>query len=68
MNVVLAVDAIRPPLTGIGRYAWELATHYHRSPSWKASAFCMAIAGLQIPRTFLQERPGSRVAEASSGL
>lgn len=25
MKIVLAVDAIFPPLTGIGRYAWELA-------------------------------------------
>lgn len=26
MRVILSVDAIFPPLTGIGRYAWELAT------------------------------------------
>lgn len=26
MNVVLSIEAIRPPLAGIGRYAWELAT------------------------------------------
>lgn len=39
MNVVLAVDAIRPPLTGIGRYAWELATHYHRSPELESVRF-----------------------------
>jgi alpha-1,3-rhamnosyl/mannosyltransferase len=26
MNLVLAVDAINPSLTGIGRYTWELAT------------------------------------------
>lgn len=25
MNVILAVGGIRPPLTGIGRYVWELA-------------------------------------------
>src|SRR5450756_835760 len=25
IKVILAVDAIFPPLTGIGRYAWELA-------------------------------------------
>lgn len=25
MKVILAVDAIKPPLTGIGRYTWELA-------------------------------------------
>lgn len=26
MNIILATDAITPPLTGIGRYTWELAT------------------------------------------
>lgn len=34
MNVVLAVDAINPSLTGIGRYTWELAT---RLPALLAS-------------------------------
>ncbi|MFM0274787.1 glycosyltransferase family 1 protein [Paraburkholderia aspalathi] len=28
MKLILAVDALIPPLTGIGRYAWELASHY----------------------------------------
>lgn len=31
MRVVLSTEAIKPPLTGIGRYAWELAT---RLPSY----------------------------------
>jgi glycosyltransferase involved in cell wall biosynthesis len=26
LNIVLAIEAINPPLTGVGRYAWELAT------------------------------------------
>lgn len=26
MNVVLAIETIHPPLAGVGRYAWELAT------------------------------------------
>lgn len=26
MNVVLSIEAIQPPLAGIGRYVWELAT------------------------------------------
>lgn len=26
MNIVLSIEAINPPLAGIGRYAWELAT------------------------------------------
>lgn len=31
MRLVFAVDAIFPPLTGIGRYAWELAHHMERA-------------------------------------
>jgi glycosyltransferase involved in cell wall biosynthesis len=26
LNLILAIEAIQPPLAGIGRYAWELAT------------------------------------------
>ncbi|MDO7910185.1 glycosyltransferase family 1 protein [Pseudomonas sp. 22-AL-CL-001] len=32
MKVVLSVDAVRFPLTGIGRYTYELARHLERSP------------------------------------
>lgn len=32
MNVVLSIEAVRPPLAGIGRYVWELATRLPRSP------------------------------------
>ncbi|MGU7771049.1 glycosyltransferase family 4 protein [Burkholderia sp. MR1-5-21] len=28
MKIALCIDAITPPLTGIGRYAYELANHY----------------------------------------
>ncbi|WP_211610780.1 glycosyltransferase family 4 protein [Paraburkholderia haematera] len=31
MKLILAVDSIVPPLTGIGRYTWELAAHYQTS-------------------------------------
>ncbi|WP_329958918.1 glycosyltransferase family 1 protein [Paraburkholderia sejongensis] len=30
------MDAIRPPLTGIGRYAWELARHYQATEKLRA--------------------------------
>ncbi len=30
MNVVLSIEAVRPPLAGIGRYVWELATRLPR--------------------------------------
>ncbi|GAR27190.1 hypothetical protein NGUA08_00011 [Salmonella enterica] len=33
MKVILAVDAIVPPLTGIGRYTWELARRYASHPN-----------------------------------
>lgn len=33
MKLILAVDALLPPLSGIGRYAWELATHYRAFPN-----------------------------------
>ncbi len=32
MNVVLSVEALRPPLAGIGRYVWELATRLPNAP------------------------------------
>lgn len=41
MKLVFAVDAIFPPLTGIGRYAWELATrlpHYREIEAVKFHA------------------------------
>lgn len=31
LKLILSVDALVPPLTGIGRYAWELASHYQAS-------------------------------------
>jgi alpha-1,3-rhamnosyl/mannosyltransferase len=44
MKVVLSVDAVRPTLTGIGRYTWELA---RRMPG---------VPGLQSVRLFSQGR------------
>lgn len=39
MNVVLSIEAVRPPLAGIGRYAWELATRLPLSPEVDAIRF-----------------------------
>ncbi len=33
MNVILSVDAIQPPLTGIGHYAWQLAQGLPKHPA-----------------------------------
>jgi glycosyltransferase involved in cell wall biosynthesis len=32
VNVVLSIEAVRPPLAGIGRYVWELATRLPQHP------------------------------------
>lgn len=39
MKVCLLSDAILPPLTGIGRYAWELAQAIHTSPDVEQSRY-----------------------------
>ncbi len=44
MKVALAVDAVVPPLTGIGRYAWELARHFVQ-PEYALSSVKFYFAG-----------------------
>jgi glycosyltransferase involved in cell wall biosynthesis len=39
MKVILAVDAINPPLTGIGRYTWELANRIPVMPGVHSTLF-----------------------------
>lgn len=39
MKVVLSVEALQPPLTGIGRYTWELARRLLRSTDVRASFY-----------------------------
>lgn len=39
MNVVLSIEAVRPPLAGIGRYVWELATRLPQSPEIESLRF-----------------------------
>ncbi len=59
MKLILAVDAIVPPLTGIGRYTWELARYY-----------TMPESGLDRPRFFFAghwvENPASLLHPAIS--
>jgi hypothetical protein len=38
MRIVLSIEAIAPPLTGIGRYTWELQKNW-------GQVFVMAIKG-----------------------
>ena len=39
MKLILAVDAIKPPLTGIGRYTWELANRIPALPEVECMRF-----------------------------
>ncbi len=39
MKLIFAVDAIFPPLTGIGRYAWELACRLESCPGVQSALF-----------------------------
>ncbi len=47
VKVILAVDSIRPPLTGIGRYTWELARHF-ASPEGGLDAIRFYFAGAWV--------------------
>ncbi|MGC3962315.1 MAG: glycosyltransferase family 1 protein [Rhodocyclaceae bacterium] len=55
MKVIFGADAIRPPFTGVGRYAWELAT---RLP---------AVSGVDEIRYLQDYRVGSVVPELPGG-
>jgi glycosyltransferase involved in cell wall biosynthesis len=39
MKIILAVNAIKPPLTGIGRYTWELASRIPVTPGVESVRF-----------------------------
>ncbi|PCE21884.1 transcription elongation factor GreAB [Paraburkholderia acidicola] len=60
MKVVLAVDAIRPPLTGIGRYTWELATHFHRSTELDNLRLLFGSRWIDDPASLLLPQPRQR--------
>lgn len=49
MNVVLSIEAVRSPLAGIGRYAWELATRLPRSPEVDTIRFLSDGLWRQLP-------------------
>lgn len=39
MNLIFAADALLPPVTGVGRYAWQLATRLVRHPEIESVRF-----------------------------
>jgi alpha-1,3-rhamnosyl/mannosyltransferase len=60
LKVVLAVDAVFPPLTGIGRYAWELARRLPQFPEIESLRwFSMG--------TWVPDRPGLDRRASGSG-
>lgn len=59
MKVILSVEPIRFPLTGIGRYTWELANALQQTPAIKELAF---FAG----RRFLPHLPTAQDKAAKS--
>ncbi|MGL4221850.1 MAG: hypothetical protein ACRCSS_14620, partial [Shewanella sp.] len=59
MKVILSVEPIRFPLTGIGRYTWELANALQHTPALKELIFF-------VGRRFLQELPTAQEKAAKS--
>ena len=57
INLILGVDAIRPPLTGIGRYAWELAFRLPHLPDIADARFYANGRFVDDPRTLLDQVP-----------
>jgi alpha-1,3-rhamnosyl/mannosyltransferase len=61
MKLVFAVDAIHPPLTGVGRYAWELASRFISHPQLDAIRFYLDGRWVADPVVLLQEQQASRL-------
>ncbi|MGF6374772.1 glycosyltransferase involved in cell wall biosynthesis [Paraburkholderia sp. RAU6.4a] len=70
MRTILEVDAIRPPLTGIGRYAWELVRHFQTTEKLQAARYFANGHWIDDPRKLLLAQPQSRrpVVSASRWL
>lgn len=56
MKLILSVDAIAHPLTGIGRYTWELARHYHALPLEDRPLFLRGERWIDDPAVLLLPR------------
>ncbi len=54
LRLILSVDAILPPLTGIGRYAWELASRLPRHSSIDSVRFYSNGRWVADPSSLLQ--------------
>ncbi|MGN4150084.1 glycosyltransferase family 4 protein [Burkholderia gladioli] len=56
MKLILCVDAIAHPLTGIGRYTWELARHYRAIASGEAPRLLHGEQWIEDPAALLEPR------------
>lgn len=56
MRVVLAVDALSPQLTGIGRYCWELARRLPADPAVRSVEFYVGTERIADPASLLLSR------------
>lgn len=56
MKIILAVGGIKPPLTGIGRYIWELASRLPRLAECESVRFFRGGRWVQDPTNLLQSR------------
>jgi alpha-1,3-rhamnosyl/mannosyltransferase len=50
VNVVLSIEAVRPPLAGIGRYVWELATRLPQQTEIDSLRFLSDGLWRELPR------------------
>jgi len=66
LNVVLSIDAIHPPLAGIGRYSWELASRLPHCPGIDSVRYLAdgRWAALPCPEIQVQEIPAANSAGA----
>lgn len=66
MRLVLSVEAIHPPLAGIGRYAWELATRCRSHPGIESVRFISHGRWVDLPKIEPQVSPASSVPAQSA--
>jgi len=57
LRLILSVDAIFQPLTGIGRYAWELASRLPHHPLVGSLRFYLKGRWIEDPAALLQSEP-----------
>ncbi|MGF6742039.1 glycosyltransferase family 4 protein [Paraburkholderia atlantica] len=68
MKLVLALDALVPPLTGIGRYALELATHYQTTRNeFESMRFFFADRWVDDPADFLRAGAAGKTGKKRKG-